>query len=312
MKEEGVELPEVDDAEEHQSPAHDDELHEAVVQDDLGGVAALLVNHSNLDEAQQAKQHEDAGEVEIARLETTHHLRRHGVHDVADEHNRAGDGDGLVDEGHVVADGVLARRLSRLVHAQHVVAPLGERQEESQQEGHQHNPAGELHVNGNAADQHTEHEAEGDDADIDDGIVFQLLAVGDVQQPVEDDDARDLPAVLLQEEEGKHGEGEHEHHQDIGLGHADGTRCNGTATLHGMAAVGLHIHQVVKAVDGRGGEAECHKGDEPCQQGGGVKEFATKEHRQQHKDILGPLLRANQFEEIFYLHILFIIILSSS
>ena len=75
----------------------------------------------------------------------------HGVHDVANQGDGGGDGDGLVDEREVVAYGVLSRCLARLVHAQHVVATLGERHEEREQEGHDDYPVAQRQLAGEAS-----------------------------------------------------------------------------------------------------------------------------------------------------------------
>lgn len=78
-----TERSEVDHDEERRHPRHHDKLREAVVQHHLGGVAALLVHHGNLDVAQQTEDDIAAGEIQILRAEAGDDIGRHGIHDVA-------------------------------------------------------------------------------------------------------------------------------------------------------------------------------------------------------------------------------------
>ena len=132
----------------------------------------LLVYHSYLYVAQQSHQHEDTCEIEMLGVEMLYHLRTYRVHDVAHKRYRGSDGDGLVDEGKVVAARILAWRLARLLHSQHIVASLGKTHEERDEESHQHNPLAQSNIGGHTACQEAKHKAEGNDADVDDGVLL--------------------------------------------------------------------------------------------------------------------------------------------
>ena len=191
-------LYDIDHDEEGHAPCRHDQLREAVSEYHLRRVATPFVHHGQLDVAQQSEDDEDARQVEVVRLIVADHLWADGVHDVAHQGHGGRDGDGLVDKREVVADGVLPRRLPRLVHPHHVVASLGKREEEHEQEGHEHDPFAQVDARGQSSRQQAQYKAEGDDAHVDNGILLQPHAVGDVEQPVEDDHASRFQAVLRQ------------------------------------------------------------------------------------------------------------------
>ena len=272
-----------------------------VAQDDLCRVAALLVDHRNLYVAQQTDEHEDEREVEVRRLETLHDLRRDAVHDVADERDGGGDGDGLVDEREVVAHGVLARRLARLVHAQHVVASLGKRHEQREQEGHDDNPIAQRQLAGETSCQYAQHKSEGYYTHVEYGKLLQLGAIGKVEHIVEHDDCHDLTHHFGGEQEQyTHTEAERQNHEYIAHAYADFARSYRTQALDGMMAVGIYIDNVVVAVYRRGyqteGEERQHSEPHAVQ----VEQFATKKHRDKDEEVLYPLLRARKAQDAVY------------
>ena len=272
-----------------------------VAQDDLCGVATLLVDHCYLYVAQQTDEHEDEREVEVWRLEAFYHFRRHAVHDVADERDGGGDGDGLVDEREVVAHGVLARCLARLVHTQHVVAALGERHEEREQEGHDDNPVAQRQLAGEASGEDAQHEAERHDAHVEYGVLLQLGAVGEVEHVVEHDDCHDV-AHHLRRQEQCHTDAEHEHryHQRVAHAYRQCTRRNGAVALHGVVAVGINVHDVVVAVYRRCYETVGEEGERHEFYRVDIEEFATEEHWDENEEVLYPLLRARKAQDVFY------------
>ena len=174
------------------------------MQNHLGGVAALLVHHRQLYVAEQSEQHEYAGEVQVIGVEIGHNLGAYRVHDVANERHAGRNRDGFVDESQAVAACVLPRRLARLIHSEHVVTPFGKAQEQRQQECHEHNPAAQHDVGGLAARYDAQHEAETDDADVENGVAFELDAVAQIHAPIEEDDASHHPRVVLQHGENAH------------------------------------------------------------------------------------------------------------
>ena len=235
-------------------------------------------------------------------LEMGRHLWRNGVHDVADEGHRTRDGNGLIDERQVVARRIATRSLTRLLHTEHVVAALGKREEQRQQERHQHNPLAEHHTCGKTAGKDTQHKAEGYDADIDDSMVFQFGTISQIEQPIEKDDegyphpsfSDNWDVDCGQQADGQHGEQEHQSHEAIGLTNADESCGNRTMALHGMATIGLHIDKVVKAIDARRGKAEGDKRQDGRQQIGAMKQITTKEQRQEHEEVLDPLFGTDE------------------
>ena len=126
-------------------------------------------------------------------MEIFYNLRAHRVHDVAYQRNRGSDGYRLVNEGKVISAGILARCLARLLHPQDVIAALGKTHEEGDKESHQHNPFTQNDLGGYTTSQQTEHETEGYDAYIDDGILFQFGAIAEIQKPIEGNDAHCFP-----------------------------------------------------------------------------------------------------------------------
>ena len=190
-------------------------------------------------------------------MEAHCNLWRHGVHDIAHQCDRRRDGDGLVYEGKVVPYRVLARRLSRLVHAQNVVAPLGERQEKREQEGHQHKPLARHDVGGISSGKHSQHEAEGHNAHVDDGILFQLCAIAKVHDVVEQQHAAHPEHMCGVAQQGGDGacQQQRQRHERTRRAHGHGSRGQRTAALDGVAAVGLNVVDVVEAVHRRGHEA---------------------------------------------------------
>ena len=173
-------LYDIDKDEEGEQPGKDDKLGNPVAQDNLRRVAALLVYHCYLDVSQQTYQYEYTGKIEIISMEILDNLRTHRIHDVAYQGNRGGNGNCLVDEGEVIAAGVLAGSLARLFHAQYIVAALGKTHEEGDEEGHQYNPLTQHDMGSHATCQQAEYETEGYDTDIDDGILLELGAVAEV------------------------------------------------------------------------------------------------------------------------------------
>ena len=299
----------VNDYQEGQEPTEDDELGGTVAQDDLRGVAALLVDDGNLDVAQQADEDEDGGEVEVVRAEVGRDLGRDGVHDVADERDGAGDGDGLVDERQVVARGVAARCLTGVLHAKHIVAALGKGEEQREQERHEHNPLRERGARGQTTGENAQDEAESHDADIEDGVVLELGTVGEVQEPVEKDDGSLTPAPSPkgegsrwpyqkgQEADGQHGEDEEQGHERVGLTLRDESGGDGALALYGVAAVGLDVDEVVEAIDAAGGEAEGQKREEGRDEALRVEQTTPEEQRQEDEEVLDPLLGSDEAEE---------------
>ena len=136
----GVYESEIYEYQKRDAPSQNDELGKAVFENDFRGVATLLIHHRQLYVAQQTHQYEDTGEIEIGCFELVHHLGRNRIHDVTHQGSRSRNRDGLVDEGEIVANGVLSRSLARFFHPDNIVAPLGKRQEEGEQECHEHNP----------------------------------------------------------------------------------------------------------------------------------------------------------------------------
>lgn len=110
---------------EGEQPGEHDKLGDAVAQDNLRRVTTLLVYHSNLDVSQQTYQHKDTRKIEILGMEILDDLRTHRIHDVTYQGYGSRNRDSLVDESEVVADGILAGSLARLLHAQHIIAALG-------------------------------------------------------------------------------------------------------------------------------------------------------------------------------------------
>ena len=65
-------------------------------------------------------------------------------------------------------------------------------------------------------------------------------------------------------------------------------------TLHRVAAVCLHIMDIVEAIDARCGKAVGKESNQTRQQGICMKQGTTKEEGHEDKHILDPLLRADQ------------------
>ena len=126
-------------------------------------------------------------------MEIFYNLRAHCVHDVAYQGNRGSDGYRLIDECEVISAGILSGSLARLLHSQYVIAALGKAHEEGDKESHQHNPFTQNDLGGYTTSQQTEHETEGYDAYIDDGILFQFGAIAEIQKPIEGNDAHCFP-----------------------------------------------------------------------------------------------------------------------
>ena len=155
-------------------------------------------------------------------METAHHFGRHGVHDIAHQSHRCRDGDGLVDEGEIVACGVFPWCFACLVHAQHIIAPLGEREEQREQECHQHQPLAGHNVGGIASGKHPQHEAEGDDAHIHNGILLELGAVEQVHHIVDDEHGTHCQRMChgVEQQQGGQRAYQHEQHEQPCLDHA--------------------------------------------------------------------------------------------
>jgi len=64
--------------------------------------------------------------------------------------------------------------------------------------------------------------------------------------------------------------------------------------LHGVAAVGLHVKDVVEAIDARCGETVGEEGDDACYQGIRMKQGTAKEQGYEYESVLDPLLGAYQ------------------
>ena len=126
-------------------------------------------------------------------MEIINHLRTHRIHDVTYQGYGSRNRDSLVNEGEVVADGILAGSLARLLHAQHIIAALGKTHEEGDEEGHQHNPLTEYDARSHTTCQQTEYETESHDTHIDDSILLEFGAVAEIQKPIENDDSHRLP-----------------------------------------------------------------------------------------------------------------------
>ena len=294
------------DDEEREEPGEQDELRGAVGEGHLDGVAAAFVNDGELQVAQDGEDDEDGGEIELVGAELGDDVGRYGVHHVAHEHHGGCDGYRLVDEGEVVAAGVLARGASRLVHLQHVVAALGEGEEEGEQEGHEHYPLAELHARGIAAGKDAEHEARGDDAHVDDGVFLQPQAVGDVQHEVGGDDADGPP---LPEHEHERGRRCHRHrHHRVCLRYGNRARGYRAVALHGVRPVSLDVDDVVEAVYRRGCEAERHEGERHHHDVACVEQSAAEEDGQEHEDVLYPVARARHLDYMPNVHCLYLLI----
>ena len=262
------------------------------MQHHLDGVATLLIDNRYLDVAQQAEQHKHGGEIEVVAAYALGNLWRHGVHDVTDERHAGRYGDGLVYERQVVTTGVVSRCLTRGVHAQHIVTTFGEREEEGEQEGHEHNPLAQLHIGSLTAGDDAQHEAESHDAHVEDGILLKLGAVGEVKNIIEQQHRHHVPHCLrLKQQRCSHAQHKHQSHEPVGMAHRHRTRSHGALTFERMMAVVIGIDDVVITIDRRGNETESKEHHQSTKDGCHVKQFATKEQGYENEEVLYPVLR---------------------
>ena len=63
--------------------------------------------------------------------------------------------------------------------------------------------------------------------------------------------------------------------------------------LKGVTTVGFNVNNVVETIDGRGRKTERKEGDNACYGIIGVQQSSCKEHGNEHKPILNPLVRTN-------------------
>ena len=171
----------IDNHDKRQEPGRDEELRKAVAQEKLSRIAAASIYYCELDVSQESYENKNTREVEVGGMEAGHHLGRHRIHDIAHQRDAARDGDGLVDEGEVVSDGVLPGRFTCLVHPQYIVASLGKGQKQSQEVGHQYEPVAHCYARGKSTHKDAQHESEGYHTYIDNGITLESGAIRQVE-----------------------------------------------------------------------------------------------------------------------------------
>ncbi len=137
-----------------------------------------------LEITQKASEHPTTGEIDITSTHSLNHLWRHGVHDVANQCDRSDDSSSLVDKGLIVASNRNTRFRARLFIDPIVIVALGESQEKGHEEGHHHQPMGNPDVRSHTTHQDSHHETDGDNRHIEDGILLQPDAIGNIHQPI--------------------------------------------------------------------------------------------------------------------------------
>jgi len=64
--------------------------------------------------------------------------------------------------------------------------------------------------------------------------------------------------------------------------------------FYGVSAVGIYVNDVVETINSRCRKTECKEGNDACDDIVGIQQSSTKEHGNEYKPILNPLLRTNK------------------
>ena len=230
-------------------------------------------------------------------METCNDLGTDGIHNVADESDGGCDGYGLIYESEIVADCVLARRLTSLVHTDNIVAALGKRQKESEEKCHKYQPVTDNNLCGKTACKYAQNKAYGNNANIYNRILLELGAIGKVEKVIAENNHTRMHKGITETKQEHNAKTEHKHHKNVCLKHRNRTTGNGAMALYAVAAVGINIYNVVVAIYRRGNATESKEGKERVYYIVNIGKAAAKEHRQKHKQVFYPLLRTDYLNE---------------
>src|SRR5699024_1875479 len=161
----------------------------------------------------------------------------------------------------------------------------------------QQEPLGQFDACGDTAGHGAEHEAGGDEGDVDDRLVFPTEAVAQLEGDVDTDHGGEGGAVGGQEGQAQGCDDEDHGH---GVREADGQdTCGDRAeALGGVGAVGFDVAGIVDQVDGGGREAEDDEGEGDVEKRALVEDgVGTRgQGRGEHEDVLDPLLGAQRLD----------------
>ena len=110
----------------------------------------------------------------------TDDLWAHCIHDITHQGDTGCDGNRLIYERQVIADGVLSRRFTRLFHSNHVVTALCKAHEERDKERHKHYPFAQFYMGSQSAGKQTKHKTKGNDTHINNGMLLQPSAISQI------------------------------------------------------------------------------------------------------------------------------------
>ena len=170
-----------------------------------------------------------------------------------------------------------------------LVPPLGEGEEQGEEQGQDEEPLGDGNVDDETAGQGPEDETESEGQHVQDHHVLQAEGIAEVQPEI-GGGAKAEPQVEP-EREGQGGH--HERHGAQGGGaYRQFARGQRPELLLRVQPILLDVGDVVPQIDRAGQAAESHEGEERAQERLRLEEVLREKQRREDEQILRPLVRA--------------------
>ena len=262
-----------------------------VAQQFLRRIAAPALTMQPPQVAQDAVHHKGNGHHQAARAVQGDGFRTHGVERIGNNGAGGGNGDELVEHGGGVVLQHAAMTGRFLQQSIQLGAAFGETEEQRHHQAAQQEPVRRRDVDAERAGKNAQHEAGGDDEDIQNHHMLETEAVTQIHHHIGQKQPRCRAGIAHRDDTtGDEAEGAQHHRR----AHADGACRQRTQFLFRMPAILFAVDQVVHHIHGRGQQTKGHKRGQRLRQLVRIVPRMAEQQADEDEAVFQPLVRAQQ------------------